>query len=439
MPGARKAFEQALSLEPENLGALTQLTRLDMAEGKLADSRKRLEAFVQKFPKNVRAVLTYAQFLQETNSPLPEVRAALEKAVAADPARNEARVALVQFLLRTSEGKQALIVAQQAVASQPDSPDMQRLLGRTQLAGGEKQQAIATFAKLQSADPQNPIATFDLAEAQRAGEDLTAAENNYRRALESKPDFADAAQRLAAIYLKQGKTGEALQLARGLQKAAPGSPSGYLLEADLYSADKRWADVSAALQLAWEKSKSPQVLLSLRSALNQQNRTADAQKLVAEYLKTNPKEGVVRMQLADEALKDARYVEALNLYKTLNELAKSNVVIANNLAWVANKQNDPKAVQYAEDVLKLAPRVPAIMETAGSIFVERGQVQRGMAMLKEAVELAPKASAVRLGYAKALARTGDKATAAKEAEKALEGVPADLPLHAEIVAFRKSL
>jgi cellulose synthase operon protein C len=437
--GARKAFERALTLEPENIGALTQLTRLDMAEAKLADARKRLEAFAQKFPKNIRAGLILAQFLQDSNAPVADTRAALERAVAADPARNEARSALIQYLLRSSEGKQALNVAQQAVAAQPDSPDMMRLLGRTQMAAGEKQQAVQTYAKLQASEPQNPLAIYDLGEAQRATDDLAAAESNFRRALEIKPDFADAAQRLASILLRSNKQDEALQLAKSLQKANPGAPSGYMLEADILAGDKRWPEVSSALQTAWQKSKSPQILLGLRSALNLQGKSAEAQKLVADYLKTTPKDGVVRMQLADEALKEGRYAEALAYYKTLSTLAPGNVVISNNLAWVANKQADPKALEYAEQALKLAPRVPAVMETVGSVLLDRGQAQRGIALIKEAVELAPKASAVRLGYARALARSGDKAGAQAEATKALEGVPAELPLHAEIVAFRKSL
>ena len=436
--GARKAFERALELQPGNIGAATQLARLDLADGKPEEGRKRFENIVKGEPKNVRAYVLLAQLLQETNAPLADVRAALEKAVTADPTRIEARVPLVQLLLRNGDSKQALNIAQQAQAAQPDSTDALRLLGRTQIAAGEKQQAVTTFAKLQGAEPNNPVVLLELAEAQHAMADDSAAEASLRKAIELKPDMFDAYQRLARIMIDGKRASEATQLAKDLQRKRPESPVGFMLEGDVAAMDKRWPDATVALQQAYQRAKTPQIVLGLRSALNLQGKTADAQRLVADWIKTNPKEGMVRMQLAEEAMAAGKYGEALDIYKAVNAAVPGNVVVLNNLAWTANKQADPKAVEYAEQALKAAPKVAGVVETAGTIFFEHGQTQRGLTLLKQAVELSPKASAVRLGYARALAKT-DKDAARKEANTALEGVPADTPLHKEIEAFTKTL
>ncbi|MDB5799468.1 MAG: system TPR-repeat lipoprotein [Rhodocyclales bacterium] len=439
MAGARTAFERALQLQPGNIGAATQLARLDIADGKTQDARKRFENIVKAEPKNVRAYVLLAQLLQETGAPIADVRAALEKAVAADTTRNEARTALIQLLLRNGDSKGALSVAQQAQAAQPDSNEVLRLVGRTQLAAGEKQQAVATFGKLQTAEPNNPVALLELAEAQHATEDDAAAEASLRKAIELKPDMFDAYQRLASIMIKGKRATEATQLAKDLQRKRAESPVGFMLEADVAALDKRWVDVTAALQQAYQRAKIPQIVLGLRSSLNLQGKTAEAQRLVADWIKANPKDVMVRMQVADEAMTASKYAEALEMYKSINTAVPGNVVVLNNLAWTANKQSDPKAVEYAEQVLKAAPKVPGVMETAGTVFFDRGQTQRGLALIKQAVEIAPKAAAVRLGYARALAKSGDKDAARKEANTALEGVPAEMPLHKEIEAFIKTL
>ncbi len=212
-----------------------------------------------------------------------------------------------------------------------------------------------------------------------------------------------------------------------------------MLEADVAAADKRWPDVSAAMQQAYQRAKTPQIVLGLRKALILEGKTADAQRVVADWIKANPKDAMVRMQLADEAVATGRNAEALEAYKTINTLVPGNAVVLNNLAWTANKQSDPKAVEYAERVLKAAPNVAGVMETAGTVFFDHGQTQRGLTLLKQAAERAPKVSVVRLGYARALAKSGDKDGARKQATKALEGVPANDPLYKEIEAFTKTL
>ncbi|MEC5387117.1 XrtA/PEP-CTERM system TPR-repeat protein PrsT [Uliginosibacterium sp. H3] len=437
--GARKAFERALELQPGNIGAISQLARLDVVDGKPQDARKRFDKLIQQEPKNVRAYVLLAQLQAETGASTADVRATLEKGVGADPTKNEARIALVQLLLRAGDTKQALNVAQQAQAADPDNKATASLLGRVQLAAGEKQQAVTTFQKLQSAEPNSPAALIDLADAQHVAGDEAAAEASLRKAIELKPDFVDAYQRLASILVKNKRGSEAITLAQDLQTKQPKSPVGFMLEAEIAAQDKRWLQVETVLQQAFQRAKTAQIVLGLRTALLQQGKTAEAQKLVADWVKINPKDSNVRMQVAEDALNAGKYAEALEQLKAANAATPGNAVVLNNLAWAANKQSDPKAVEYAEQALKAAPKMPAVMETAGTIFFERGQQQRGLALLKQAVEVGPKASAVRLGYAKALAKSGDKSAARKEATTALEGVPAEMALHKEIDAFIKTL
>ena len=77
---------------------------------------------------------------------------------------------------------------------------------------------------------------------------------------------------------------------------------------------------------------------------------------------------------------------------------------------------DPKAMGYAEQANQLAPNQPALMDTLGVLQVEQGQVAKGTALLRKAVELAPQAVDIRLNYARALIKSGDKSAARSELE-----------------------
>jgi len=73
-----------------------------------------------------------------------------------------------------------------------------------------------------------------------------------------------------------------------------------------------------------------------------------------------------------------------------------------------------------------------VMDTLGQILIDTGSRNRGLELLKQAAELAPKAPVFRLHYAEALARIGDRDGARRE----LDVVVRDFPDSAQAKAAR---
>ncbi|MFA9440457.1 XrtA/PEP-CTERM system TPR-repeat protein PrsT [Uliginosibacterium sp. sgz301328] len=437
---ARTAFERAAQLQPGNLEAAIQLARLDVADKKVDAARQRFIAIVEKEPKNVRAWTLLARLQQDTGAPDKEVQGTLEKAVDADPTQNEARVALVQLLLKGGKSKEALTVAQQARAANPDTSEVMALLGRTQLAAGVPQQAVSTFGKLQTLQPNNPVLLADLSTAQLAAGDKAGAEQSLRRALELNGDFREAQQRLLALMLADKRYDDALAYSRGLQKADPNDVSGYLFEARVQAESGHKSESTAAWQQAYKRSRTAAAAIGLHSAYMAEGRKDDAQRVANEWIAANPRDVTVRTYLGMRATDDKRYADAMTQYQAVVAVAPNSPVVLNNMAWIANQTNDARAVEYAEKALAAAPNAPEVMETAGSVFVAHGQEKRGLELLRQAVALAPKAADIRLGYARALAHTGDKSAARKELQAATDSVPdGNVALRTEIDAFAKTL
>jgi len=152
-------------------------------------------------------------------------------------------------------------------------------------------------------------------------------------------------------------------------------------------------------------------------AMSAGGNAAEADRFAQTWLKDHPKDGRFRLYLAeaDTARKD--YAAAAKQYRILLDAQPDNAAVLNNMAWVAGQLKDPKAVDYAEKANKLAPKQPAVMDTLGVLLMEKGDKARGVALLKEAVELAPQASLIRFNYAKALIKAGQKKEARSELEQ----------------------
>jgi tetratricopeptide (TPR) repeat protein len=116
---------------------------------------------------------------------------------------------------------------------------------------------------------------------------------------------------------------------------------------------------------------------------------AEADTFSATWLKEHPKDRGYRLNLAQEALGKKDYAAAVRQYKVLIEQEPGDALALNNLAWVSGALKDPKALEYAERADKLAPGSPQILDTLGTLQVEKGDTARGVDSLRKAVALAP--------------------------------------------------
>ena len=438
LKGARASFEKALTLQPDYLPAARNLSRLDIADKQPDAARKRFESIVTKDPKNEQALLGLADVLSATGAPVADVLAAVDRAVTANPTAVRARLAAINLRLQAKDAKGALAAAQSASAAIPENPQIVEALGRAQLASGDTQQAISTYNKLVALVPQSPVPLILLGRAQAAAKDYDAAAQTLRKALAMQPSQMDALQGLMAVQIAAGKPEDALAEARALQKERPKDPAGFVLEGEVYLAQKKTNEAIAAYSEALKRQAAPGIAIRLHGLLNTANRSADADALAARWLKEQPKDTVMRLYLAERDLARKDYRAASKGYRELLVLQPENALVLNNLAWTLSQQNDPAALGYAEKAYTLAPNNPAVADTLGWMLVERGDAKRGTELLAKAATAAPAAVEIRMHYAKALLKTGDKAGAKRELE-AVSAAQGESPLKAEAAELMKKL
>ena len=405
--GARKAFEQALAKEPSYLPAAVNLARLDLAERQGARARGRLTKIVEMRPDDANARLALVDVMTKAGAGPDELEKELRAGIQAAPTSISLKVALVRLLTSRGQSKDALAVAQEAQSQDPDNVRVLGVLGAAQLASGQAEQAVSTFGRLVARNPKSQTALLLLASAQNAAGNLSGADQTLQKARLQFPDELKVTRALVAHRLKHRDFNGAARAADDWRRKFPDAVDGYLLTADVAIRKSDWRGAIENLKKAQAIDPQAKTVIALHAAYSASGDDKAAAGAVADWIEANPEDLAVRGYLAESALRTASYETAVRYYKDMVGVAPNNALLLNNLAWAAAKIDDPKAQQYAEKALELAPENPAILDTVGMLSSAKGEHSRAVELLERAAEAAPKSVTIALNLARALARAGD--------------------------------
>jgi putative PEP-CTERM system TPR-repeat lipoprotein len=251
-----------------------------------------------------------------------------------------------------------------------------------------------------------------------------------RAALELRPDLATVQRDLVALYLVLNRPEEALRQARAAQAQTPEQPHGYVLEGEVHFVQRKFDLAERKYREALKKSDLPHIAIRVHASMEATGKRMDADTLARDWIKRHPEDATVLAYLGERDLTARRYESAATRYEAALKRAPDNALYLNNLAWVTNELKRPQALEYAERAHALAPEVPAVMDTLGVILARSGQLERGLALLERATELAPDSYSIRLNFGKALIQAGRKNAARKELQPLLK-LDAHLPVRQE--------
>jgi tetratricopeptide (TPR) repeat protein len=147
-------------------------------------------------------------------------------------------------------------------------------------------------------------------------------------------------------------------------------------------------------------------------------------------LKQAPDKAAAIGKLAIVLQARAKREEANVLYRKVIQIDSGNWTAYNNLAWnLALAGNLDEADRVATEAVKHAPRSGAarggVLDTAGWVAYRRGQLPDALRLLQEAVLYSPNHPEIRLHWAQALAKSGQKDKAGEELEAIIVATPGD--------------
>lgn len=436
---ARAALEAALQREPSRYSAIARLAALDVREGQPARARRRFEAVIAADPRNAAARMALASLMEEAGAGLPELRELLVQGIKAAPAEAGPRLQLLELLIAKRQFKDALTVAQEAIAALPDDPGVLDALGRAQVLAGETQQANSTFHRAAQVDPRATLPLLRLADLHKSAGNREVAVANLRRALEIDPDLEAAQGRLIDLLLADNRGAEALTLAQGMQQRAPQSAAGYLFEGAiqqrLKAPDRATRAYRAGLEQARRKSE---LATSLHRLLLAGGQDAEAERFAARWLNEHPDDMDFASHAAATALLRRQLSRAEALLREVVAARPTDAPALNNLAWVTATLGKPGAVALAQRALDQRPDQPQFMDTLALALAADKQWAEALSAQKRAVALAPAQPTLRLNLARIAIQAGDKALARGELQRLASEDP-KLPIQPEVQHLLRAL
>ncbi|MGZ5781259.1 MAG: XrtA/PEP-CTERM system TPR-repeat protein PrsT, partial [Burkholderiaceae bacterium] len=368
LKNARASFEKALSLQPTYFPAAANLAQLDMLDKKPDEARKRFESILAKDKKN-EAALSALGSLVLSQGKKEEAVALFERASNENPEAIAPAIRLIDLYLQLGEKQKALTLARKLQVANSSNADLLDRLAQAQLMNDDKAAALDTYGKVAVLLPDSAVVQYRIASIQAAMKNISGASESLRKALLLQPNYLDAQTAQATLEVTKGNFGQAIAIARQVQKQRDKSPIGFVMEGDVLLAQKNPQAAVKAYEQAYAFNKSGPVMVKLHEAMKQAGKGKEADARLTQWLKEHPADIAVRNYLAGSYLAANQNKAAIEQYQTILRTDPANTAALNNLAWAYQQEKDPRALEIAEKAYQVAPNSAAVWDTLGWILV----------------------------------------------------------------------
>lgn len=246
--------ERGLSRQPGEPMLSHLLAAVLFAKGEIAPARRHVETSLARRPDNAAARLLAAR-LARSDGEFDAALAHLDRAIALKPQR-DAFVEKARTLDLAGRKGQAREAWEAILKAIPEHQEANARLGRLAWEDGELATAASLLARA-TASPAPASVWFDLGVAKQDLRDHDGAASAYRKALEIKPDFAEAALNLGIVLQEAGDPDSAMLAYASAYRLRPDMFGSIAMALTSASHGRLWID-ERALRLALE----PNALLS---------------------------------------------------------------------------------------------------------------------------------------------------------------------------------
>lgn len=259
----------------------------------------------------------------------------------------------------------------------PGHPMAQLIAGVAARRQGDAARAVSLLEPLAAAQPKAPAAHCELGLAYGdlgRGEDAIAA---LRRAVELKPDLADAWRALGDHLTAIGDT--------------TGADAAYAQQIKASTRDPRLLAPAVALQ---------------------ENKLAVAEALLREHLRRYPTDVAAIRMLAEVGARLGRYADSERLLRRCLELAPGFLAARQNLAMVLlRQQRATEALEVARELVGRDPANPASRNLMAAVLSHVGEYDESIRLYEGVLEQYPRQPKVWMSYGHGLKTAGRTAAA----------------------------
>jgi tetratricopeptide (TPR) repeat protein len=420
---ASQLVDQALEDYPTDPEALELRARLALWRGDVAGAMADLRLILRDQPANVRVMrlLATAHELHNEQSLSEDV---LRTALQLEPGDVATRTALLQHLATNGKQDEALQLAQQLVADQPDEPQAVEQLFDLQIARKDYAAARATALKAQQQQPNSAMGPYLMGIANEAQGYSDAALASYERALQLQPDFAPPLTALVRLNLAARQPVRALQHLDAVIARNPQNPVARNLQGEVRLTQGQFADAIGAFEAAVRIQ--PSWWLPYRGLATAQTRLEQPQAAIATLQRGLIDTGgsaELAVNLSALFEQAGRIDEAIKVCDQLLERDPRSRIGVGNLAMLlaTYRQDQPSLLRAQQLAAQLSSRdEPSALDTRGWVAYKTGAYAQAIDLLQRAVNQVPDSPLLRYRLGLAQWKAGDAAGARRNLEVAVK-------------------
>jgi tetratricopeptide (TPR) repeat protein len=224
-PDSSAAFEKAWEMNPSNARSLMGVVETYMAQGKIDEAMRRLQAEVAKDPKRGELDLMIGNTAVRTGKfdlAIENYQKLLAKVDPKSRGAADAYLRIGETYRRKGDLANGVAALQKAADVVPNDPVIIGTLALTLEGAGRKDEAKRAYEQVIKLNPNNAIALNNLAMLMAdTGEDLNQALTYAQRAKQRLPQIYEVSDTLGWIYLKKNLADNAIEIFRDLVTKAP--------------------------------------------------------------------------------------------------------------------------------------------------------------------------------------------------------------------------
>lgn len=327
-------------------------------------------------------------------------------------------------------GAEAVEFYQHAIRIEPGKPEAYLHLAQLLRTLSRADEAVAVLEQARDLAPNDPRIHLETGLAHAAKSDSATAEQNYRKALSLKPDFAPAAQALTATLISQERAGDVETIVEATLKhpmLQPRERAGLKLNLSIARVQQqRAAEGLALLDEAQRLSPNlPQADYNRANALQILGRMEQAERAYHAALRANPLDLRAHLGLNQLLYRMAspNFLRSYDEAARLNPRAHALFAEKAKLLFLAGHHDDAKA-SYLR-ALEGEPDNAAWREGLANVFTRLGAYDDASTQFERVLQTGRATADTFSAYAESLLRAGDPEKGLHLSEEALSRAPND--------------
>ena len=413
---ARQAFEKALQIKPDYSVAEFNLARLDIQEKKFNSAEKHFKNVIKNDDKNIKAYLDLAKILLEQGKN-KESLGWVKKISQKQPGAIQPAIVLNRFYVADKQFAKALDVAENIVSQHPKSIVALDMLARSQSVNDKIKAAVKTYESIVDLQPENSNAHYQLALAYLRNKNEKLSKKHLDKTLRLDSYHIGALSTYVKLDASEKKYQSALARASKLKDKYSNQAIGWVMEGDVFVAQKKYSKAIQAYELALKKQENNKVVYRLARAYEANKDRNGSVNTLKNWLVKHKDDAAGHILLAQVYQNLKNNEDSAREYEIALSLNPSNLVALNNVAWIYVEMNNLKAIEYSKKAYDLSANNPEIADTYGWALTKLGDKQKGLNILQQASMQAPHLDEIRYHLSIALERNGKTDESRKELER----------------------